>query len=112
MSDLVWGVALIIPIVVIITYILAQRYRIKMTVEKGLQEAKTQPVTIIEAGSNFTTRMSDFRKNINRLNKALDKRNEMLTKLSKGAKSAGGTEVAEHTGETETGTETDESASG
>jgi hypothetical protein len=82
MSDLlIWGVVLIIPVIVIITYILAQRYRVKMTVEKGLQESKSQPVTIIEAGSNFTTRMSDFKKNINRLNKAMDKRNEIISEL-------------------------------
>ena len=112
MTDiLLWGVALIIPIAVIITYILAQRYRIKMTVERGLQEARAQPVTIIAAGSNFTTRMSDFRKDINRLNKALDERNRIIAKLSKGAERASG---AEHTepggdvGEKETGTETNE----
>ena len=82
MSDLlVLGVALIIPIIVIITYVLAQRYRIKMTVEKGLLDEKKEPVTIIEAGSNFTTRMSDFKKNINRLNDALNKRNEMISEL-------------------------------
>lgn len=82
MSDwLIWGVALIIPVVVIITYILAQRYRVKMTVEKGLHEEKKAPVTIIEAGSNFTTRMGDFKKNMNRLNEAMNKRNEMISKL-------------------------------
>lgn len=82
MSDLlVWGTVLIIPVVVIITYILAQRYRVKMTVERGLQESQSQPVTIIEAGSNFTTRLSDFKKNINRLNKAIDKRNEMIARI-------------------------------
>ena len=82
MSDiLVWGIALIIPIIVIITYILAQRYRIRMTVEKGLLNEKKEQVTIIEAGSNFTTRMSDFKKNINRLNDAMSKRNEMITEL-------------------------------
>ena len=98
MSDLlVWGVALIIPVVVIITYILAQRYRIKMTVEQGLQEAKSQPVTIIEAGSNFTTRMSDFKKNMNRLNKALDKRNDALSRMR------GSVKHADKENETETG---------
>jgi len=78
----VWGVALIIPVIVIITYILAQRYRIRMTVEKGLHEEKSEPVTIIEAGSNFTTRMSDFKKNINRLNDALEERNSMVMEFS------------------------------
>ena len=82
MSDiLIWGVVLIIPVIVIITYILAQRYRVRMTVEKGLLEEKKEPITIIKAGSNFTTRMSDFKKNINRLNEALNKRNEMVSEL-------------------------------
>jgi len=79
---LVWGVALIIPLIVIITYILAQRFRIRMTVERGLVNEKKEPVTIIQAGSNFTTRMSDFRKNINRLNEAFDKRNQILSEFN------------------------------
>jgi hypothetical protein len=75
---LLLGVALLTAFIVIITYMIATRYRIKMTVEKGLQEARSQPVTIIEAGSNFTTRMTDFKKSIDRLNAAMDQRNALL----------------------------------
>ena len=89
MSDLllIVGFALIIPVIVILTYIMAQRYRIKMTVEKGLHEEKREPITIIQAGSNFTTRMTDFKKNMDKLNDALTKRNELLHELEGTGKS-------------------------
>ena len=54
------------------------KYKTQIKIKRKLREESTEHIKIIESGSNFRTRMSDLKKNMEGLKSALKERQEIL----------------------------------
>ena len=82
--------AMILAVLLVIAVLIFMRVKsIKVQVKQGLwdsqqEEEQTENVKIIETGSNFKTRMTDFKKDLDLLNSSIEERNEIVRKFREG----------------------------
>ena len=81
MIEFLLGGVVLLSIITVILLIKVVKRKTRIEVEKGLNESQEEHIKIIETGSNFRTRMSDFKDSTDKLKSAMDTRNRMLSDL-------------------------------
>jgi len=80
MMELLPGVALLILAIAIISVALP-RLRERSLVHANLHEEREEHLKVMETGSNFRTRMSDYKADVGKLRSEMDRRGAILESM-------------------------------
>ena len=83
MADMwIIGAAILILLIAIISTVIS-RIKTKKQVKQALEEAGKEHIKVVQGGSNFRTRISDYKKGIEDLRSAIKERKQMISKLNR-----------------------------